>query len=123
MAHRYYRQGMIRGDLVESARKRGLCLANCALLELKEGVMMMHGKGDHAQEEARRQEQADASPDTRADVIAGRLGCFHDHAASYGITAIKSSIIKVKSLHYGLAVCSGFIGMSIIRLENLLMFS
>lgn len=85
--------------------------------------MVVHGKGDHAQEEARRQEQADASPDTRADMIVGFLGCFHHHAASYGINTIKSSIIKVKSLHYGLAVCSGFIGMSIIRLEILLMFS
>jgi hypothetical protein len=44
--------GRIRFNLVEGARKRGLSLADGAALELKEGVVVMHGKGDHAQEKA-----------------------------------------------------------------------
>jgi hypothetical protein len=43
---------MIRCNVVEGARKRGLCLTNGAVFELKEGVMVVHGERNYAQEEA-----------------------------------------------------------------------
>jgi hypothetical protein len=43
---------MIRCNVVEGARTRGLCLTNGAAFELKEGVMVVHGKSYYAQEEA-----------------------------------------------------------------------
>jgi len=52
MAYRCSCCGKICLDLVEGSRKRGLCLADGAALELKEGVVVMHGKGNHTQEKA-----------------------------------------------------------------------
>ena len=52
MAYRCGCYGKIRLDLVESSRKRGLCLTGGAALELKGDVMVVHGEGDHTQEKA-----------------------------------------------------------------------
>jgi hypothetical protein len=56
--------------------------------------MVVHGECDHAQEKAGCQDQANTSPGTLTATTVGLLGCFHNHVASYGISAIKSSIIK-----------------------------
>jgi hypothetical protein len=40
--------------------------------------MVVHGEGDDAKEEARRQEQPYASSDTRTATILGLLGRFHN---------------------------------------------
>jgi hypothetical protein len=39
-------------SFAEGTRKRGLCFTNGAVLELKEAVMVVQGKSNHAQEEA-----------------------------------------------------------------------
>jgi hypothetical protein len=94
MAYRCCCRGQIRLDLAEVSRKSGLRFADGAALELKGDVMVVHGEGNHAQEEAGRQEQTDTSPGRPADAIIECLDHFHKHAVSYGIYAAKSRIMK-----------------------------
>ena len=56
--------------------------------------MVVHGEGDHAQEEAERQEQTAGYPDGSADAIVEHLDHLRNHAVPYGIYETMSRIIK-----------------------------
>jgi len=74
-------QGKVRLDLVGGPPKSRFCLADGAAFELKGDIMVVHGEGGHAQEEAGDQEKPDPSPNGSADAIAEHLGRFPKHAA------------------------------------------
>jgi hypothetical protein len=85
MIYRCHCRGRIRLDLVQSARKRCLCVADCTALQLKGDIVVMDSKGKHAQEKARCQEQAYASPDSLTAIIGRLFGSFHNYVVVYGI--------------------------------------
>jgi hypothetical protein len=82
---------MPRSFLVQGARQWCLCLADGAALQLKEGVVVMHGKGNHAQEKKWYQEQANTAPDTLNVTIICIVGWFINHE-----TFLRYSFNKVK---------------------------